>query len=144
HNPEIAAVAPLVLSTDQPDRVLAAGVQYLRSGQRIVAGAGISSCAAPTLVDALGPTQLAGFFRRSAVLDLLGGFDTTLGDYCDVDLALRLRSVGYRSVNEARSQVSATATKKSRTGVRSALRAERLFWRALAAGVGPTAIAPHL
>lgn len=144
HNPEVAAVAPLVLNAGQPDRVLAAGVDYHRRGERLLAAAGVSTCAAPKLADALGPTHWAGFYRRSAVLDLLGGFDGAMGEYADVDLALRLRAVGYRCVSEARSQVATTAATPARFGVRGALRSERLFWRALAAGVGPLAIAPHV
>lgn len=128
-NPQVAAVAPLVLNGQQPDRALALGVQYARRGERILVGAGVSACAAAALPSALGPVRWAGFYRRSAVLELLGGFDGQLDSQADVDLALRLQAAGYRSISEPRCQITLENSPRRQRGFGEALRGERLFWR---------------
>lgn len=144
NNPTVAAVSPVVLNAQQSDRVLATGVNYNRRGERLLTGAGISVCAAAGLADALGPTAWAGFYRRSAVLDLLGGFDPAVGDrHSDVDLALRLQQAGYRAVTEARSHVTC-APVRAKMSISDTYFAERLFWRNQARQPRPTSIAAHV
>jgi hypothetical protein len=78
----------------------------------------------------LGPTCWSGFYRRAAVLDLLGGFSRAVGDrFADVDLALRMQYIGLRCVSEPRSRVVTTSTGENRASFGYQRAAERLFWR---------------
>jgi hypothetical protein len=66
-------------------------------------------------------------------LELVGGFASEVGDsVADADLALTLRYAGYRSIFEPRAMVFATSCDVAQpaVGYRSAVAAERLFWRA--------------
>jgi len=139
-DPRVAAVTPLVLDAADPTRVLAAGVVYRASGQRGLAGAGLSaSVIAEAPAPAIGPTHWAGFYRRTAV-ERVGGLAVAVGDQlADVDLAFRLKYTGYRAVSEPLCQVR--APRKPQAAVRrfrQALEAERFFWRrqVVVGGVG--------
>ncbi len=144
---QVATVSPLLLNATQRDRVLSNGVQYQLGGERRLAGNGISASAASTLKPALGPTAQAGFYRRSAIYELLGGFEPTVGaELCDVDLAMRVKQSGYQTNFEPRSRLyaSATTSEKTRGVYRYARCAERLFWRNVNAGPKVPSIAAHL
>jgi len=127
----IAAVAPLVLERRDEAVVCAAGVDYSCGGKRWLAGHGDPADAYDEPIDVLGPTALAAFYQRDALLKLPHAFAAAVTDrWFDVDLALQLKTAGYRAVVEPRSvvyreaavvpQVSAFATGRG---------AERLFWR---------------
>jgi hypothetical protein len=133
--PEVASVAPRLRMVGQIDRVYATGITYRRGGSRRLTGAGMSAGDPDiTRQKPVGPTWLTGFYRKSAV-KLIGGFDASVGDeLADIDLALRLAYVGFRCVSEIHSEAVLTQLPADRRApFRGACRAERLFWRALAA-----------
>ena len=118
-DPLLASVAPSAVDAEHPHRAIACGVGYRIGGRRWLLRkprAGL-----------LGPTCLAGFYRRGAVLTC-GGFAPRLGEAADVDLALRLEYAGYRSLHEPASVVKAQRPPRAR-GFLHGLRAERLFLR---------------
>lgn len=127
----VAAVAPLVLDVEHPERVVAAGVTYTRGGRVRTVGEG---CQAQALLErpphVLGPHPAAAFYRKSA-LELVGWFSAAVGnEFAAVDLALRLAYVGFRTVFEPRSIVCAYgAAERSGGAFCRAMHAERLFWR---------------
>jgi GT2 family glycosyltransferase len=129
--PDVAAVAPLVLSRYDERAVVAAGVAYGRSGRlrRLAAGGTPEQAVAPGAAAAF-PDALSGFYRREAV-EAVGGFCEALGEEAAAaDLALRLRRAGYRTVVEPRSRVHARPAASFAAGAfRRGRDRERLFWR---------------
>lgn len=128
----IAAVAPLVLDHRQRPNIVAAGLKYLAGGQRCASLEGLPAESAGAMpAQVLGPSIVAGFYRRDA-LELLGeAFSPMLGDHlADVDLALRLRRAGFEAVLEPSSIVYRCQAIIDRPRPFNAARlAERLFWR---------------
>lgn len=128
----IAAVAPLVLRSRDDSLVCSAGVEYRGGGVRTR-----GSCGRPigdvsrASFDVLGPTSIAGFYRRDTLLALARPFDGAVTDgLLDVDTALQLRAAGYRAVVEPRSVVFRSAAQSAEVAPFAAGRgAERLFWR---------------
>ena len=113
----IAAVAPLVVNANDPQRVVSAGLDYRAGGRPIV-------CAAGETVDRLaggahaivGPTLSAAFYRLDALERCTAGFATGLdAELADVDWALALRQGGYRSLCEPGSRVLGEADRADRT-----------------------------
>lgn len=93
----VAAVAPLVNLHGQG----IAGACFSRGGRRTL----VSSGSVPA--KAFGPTLMAGFFRNE-VLHAAKGFEESFGDeLADVSLALTLERLGFKSVFEAHSRLSA-------------------------------------
>ncbi len=132
-DPRIAAVAPLVLMLASPGRIETMGVRYTLGGERISVGHDLAIPDHHALRDeVIGPSLLAGFYSKDALL-ALGGFCREVGDeLADVDLALALRDVGCRSVLEPKSQVAYSPLDSNRTLLGAVSRgwgAERLFWR---------------
>jgi hypothetical protein len=132
-DPRIAAVAPLVLRHEAPGRLETMGVGYSPGGGRISVGHDLSIPDHHALLDeVLGPSLLAGFFSKDALL-ALGGFCREVGDeLADIDLALSLRDLGCRSVLEPKSQVAYTPVKRRqswRGAVSRGWGAETFFWR---------------
>lgn len=142
-DPEVAAVAPVIRSAVQPDRVLAAGVKYGRGGRRIVCTKPPRSSAEPS--GALGATIEAGFYRKSALAALGDGLPVAVGDgLADVDLALGLAFAGLRTVVEPECVVFAERlTGNERNGFRAGLYGERLFLRNLPTSSWFPAFAQH-
>lgn len=130
-DPTVAAVAPLVVDSHGSDGVLSTGVQYAAGGQRRVRGRGQNLQAAGQAgQQVLGAALSAGFFRRQALLQV-GGLDRAVGDeLADVDLALRLRHAGYRTVFEPACRILGGAFRLPQVGpIRQGLYRQRLFWR---------------
>jgi hypothetical protein len=130
-DPWVAAVAPLVLEKDHPERVVSAGLTYHRGGRQKVLGQGSPAASiADDRAMVLGPHSVAAFYRKSA-LESVGRFSPAAGDeLAALDLALRLAYVGFRAVREPHSTVLADTGACGRRGAfRRALQAERLFWR---------------
>jgi hypothetical protein len=132
-DPRIAAVAPLVLKHAAPGRMETMGVSYTLGGGRISVGHNLSIPDHHAFLDdVLGPSLLAGFFSKDALL-ALGGFCRDVGDeLADVDFALALRDVGCRSVLEPKSQVAYLPLDSGRAMLGAVSRgwgAETLFWR---------------
>jgi hypothetical protein len=132
-DPRVATVAPLVLKLQSPGRIETMGVRYTLGGGRVSVGHDLAIPDHHALLDEiLGPSLLAGFFSKDALL-ALGGFCREVGDeLADVDFALALRDVGCRNVLEPKSQVSYAPVKSARSllgAVSRGIGAERLFWR---------------
>jgi hypothetical protein len=127
---DMAAVTPLVLDRRRRGRILAAGVGY-RAGRRLICGRYQAEHQVAKLpkTPVVGPSRLAGFYRKS-YLTALGGFETALGDeLADVDLALRMQRAGLRTAVEPASLVCAGPLKKLPGGFRGGLCTERLLLR---------------
>jgi GT2 family glycosyltransferase len=127
---QVAAVSPLVLDPQRRQRITAAGVSF-RIGRRLVSGTYHEEHKTAKLprVRVLGPSCLAGFYRK-AHLVALGGIEPRLGDdLADIDLGLRMHQVGLRTVVEPQSVVLATQPKRSPCGFRRGLHTERLLLR---------------
>jgi len=134
---EVAAVAALILSAQDPARVVSAGLGYRSEGVAWLLGQGMPPAALGECRGELcGPDIAAAFYCRSA-LDEIGGFRSlATGTLTGIDAALELRRLGFRAVFEpgcvARADGSAAT---DAIGFRHGRDAERLFWRwASAAG----------
>ncbi len=143
-DPQVAAVAPLVLTADEPRRIVAAGIGYSRGGSRRLMGQGRpEGTLGPWTSKMIGPSLLAGFYRKSA-MEAAGGFERSLGRAADVDLALRLRALGQRILLDPQSKVYAPSVcSKNRAGLRTGLEAERLFLTHVPEGGWMAALAAH-
>jgi hypothetical protein len=96
-SPEIAAVAPVVLSARDQNRIVAAGLRYTAGGRRIVHGAGVRLSSARRILSSeiAGPARVAAFYRRS-IFSALEGFCPEAGPwYADIDLVLSMRGLGF-------------------------------------------------
>jgi hypothetical protein len=127
---DVAAVSPLVLDARRHGRIVAAGVSHGRR-RRLISGTYNEEHHTAKLprTPVLGPSCLAGFYRKSH-LETLGGFEPRLGDeLADVDFALRIERAGLRSVIEPRSILLAAPPRPSACGFRRGLRSERLLLR---------------
>jgi hypothetical protein len=128
----IAAVAPLVLRSRDESLVCSAGVEYRAGGVRTRGACGMPiGDVGRSSFDVLGPTVVAGFYRRETLLAIARPFDRAVtGDLLDVDTALQLQAAGYRAVVEPRSVVFRSAVQPPVVPPFAAGRgAERLFWR---------------
>ena len=122
----VAMVSPTVYDRLRPERMLALGVGYSLGGGRRLVTQKSRDKFAPAI---LGPTSLAGFFRRTAI-ESAAQFCESLGNLADVDLALSLQAAGWKAISQRQSRVFAGASVPfEETGFRRALCAERLFWR---------------
>lgn len=146
-DPQICAVAPLLVDAADADRIVAAGLRYTRGGQRLCHGTGTPrSESSPAIQSAIvGPGLFAGFYRRW-IWEAIGGFCERLDvSWADVDFALSLQSLGYRAVLEPDSVMRASPASVADAPVsfRSGRNAERVFWRHAAASGWPTALVCH-
>ncbi|MCD4728196.1 MAG: hypothetical protein K8R46_11070 [Pirellulales bacterium] len=127
---EVAAVATVVLSNNDPQKIVSAGLGYRAEGVawrlgQAVEPAELGKCRA----ELCGPDALAAFYCHSA-LEAVGGFsgqatDTLMG----IDAALKLRRLGFRCALEPRCCVRADADlADERPSFRHGRDAERLFW----------------
>ncbi len=135
-NQKLASVAPLVIDRENPSLALSAGVRYATGGRRVICGANlpIEKSARRSASRLLGPTLLAGFYLRAA-WERVGGLATNVGDcYADIDLALRLRLLGFGAVLERSSIVRAGQPRLDYGAFRDGLYAERLFLRNVTLG----------
>ena len=142
----IASVAPLIVDADEPERVLAAGLEYHPGGVCRQRGRGTSAVGGGEISeDLIGPSVAGGFYRRAALGEGQPLFDAALGpELADADLALRLREAGYRTVCEPMSRVLQSRTRTTLVdGFASARRAERLFWRHAAANGWRRSLGSH-
>jgi hypothetical protein len=145
-DPAVGAVAPLVLDATRPDRVAVAGLRLTPGGRRVpqAAGARLERILRrkPGRVD--GPWLAAGFFRRSLV-QAVGGFGMrTHSTWLDIELALRLQSLGFHtelSVEPLMQSVIPVAS--TPRGFLAGRDAERVFWRAAAKQGIASRLVPH-
>jgi GT2 family glycosyltransferase len=126
----VGAVAPLVLQEGRPKRVIAAGVGY--TGRRRLVGGSYQvdhQVARLPRTTVVGPSCLAGFYRKSHFA-ALGGLEPSLGDeLADVDYGLRMRRAGLRTVIEPESIVCARPPRTPRSGFHRGLCLQRLRLR---------------
>lgn len=136
----IAAVAPLVVDWLDARKTIAAGLAYAPGGARKV----LKTPKSKTPGIMLGPTAMAGFYRKAA-LALAGGFEPGAGDsMADVDLALRLRHFGFGAVLEPKCRVQTGSEHAPReNALRQSMAAERVFWRNLMLVGWKWALATH-
>jgi GT2 family glycosyltransferase len=133
--PTMAAVAPLVLTWPDGQRVDSAGDRYYLGG---VAGKrGHGQPLGPAYLQAcpvFGASASTAFYRRDAVLQV-GGFPVHFGAYFeDVDLAFRLNRAGYRTMFEPASRVlhrigASYGRRRRRLLEQQSCNEERVFWR---------------
>lgn len=127
--PQVACVAPVIVDSRTPGRVIAVGAEYLPGGTLRWLRPALSVEELPAEpLPVLGPHTAAAFYRKAAV-ERLGGFQS--GDRLTlVDLGLALERSGYRTVCDPGCQVRLAPAARDRAGAfRRALDAERLFWR---------------
>ncbi len=144
-DPQVAAVAPLVLSAEDFKEIVTAGVGMSCGGAVCQMGLGREvGSLGPWTSQILGPSVLAGFYRKAA-LEAAGGLDPALGHTADVDLAIRLRAAGYRLLLDPQAKMRAAEESGTRkAGFRAGLEAERLFLRHVPDGQWVKAMAAHL
>lgn len=132
---QISLVAPLVVD-GTGGRVVTAGCTWSRGGKWSALGSG-APLDAPMATgdDWIGPEAWAGFYRRAALTEV-GTFDATLpAEMAAVDLGLRMRQAGRRSVLESESRVAIGSSSPGRMRAFSqGWHSERLFWRHLRGG----------
>lgn len=95
---KVASVVPVIVPLSDPSEIVAAGLKTNYDFRRILEGDG-GKIADRVLgrLRPIGPTLWAAFYRRST-LELAGNFDTSVDDqYLDLDIALALKGLGYRS-----------------------------------------------
>lgn len=129
----VAAVAPVLVSANDPARVLAAGLDFSPGGARRLAERGRKHDVAALLASRpLAATMAGGFFRRS-VIDALGGFDVSLGAFAaDLDYGLCAAELGLRVEREPTSLIATPAQCIASDGSLAAGRGmEQLYWRHL-------------
>ena len=132
---EVAAVAPVVVDRDDPDRILTAGLRWTAAGSivRIAAGRRLDRFAANDRV-LCGPELAMAFYRRSALeaIESLQHHGSELATA--LDLALAMRTAGYRAVQEPACVTTATGELLACGGAwREGVASERLFrcWAAV-------------
>ncbi len=144
-DPEVGAVAPVVLHQDDQKRVVSAGMAYGAEGVVWRVGRGSAAEELGEEEDELcGPDTLAGFYRRSAI-EAVGGFSPSpIETVATIELALSFREAGYRCVAEPDSQTSVNSTVAGdKTGFRQGWHCERLFWRWASAHGRVRSVAAH-
>ncbi|MCI0681700.1 MAG: glycosyltransferase family 2 protein [Gemmataceae bacterium] len=134
-DPHVGAVAPLVLMWPDGNVIDSAGDRYHLGGV-----AGKRGHGQPLSAEFLEPRPVfganacAGFYRRAA-LDHAGLFPESFGSYFeDVDLALRLRRGGWRTMFEPAARVlhhgsASHAVTSRRVLQQQSCNEEHLFWR---------------
>ncbi len=131
-NPQVAAVAPLILSSDDSHRPLSAGVMYRSGGTRVTRSLRTAEkLLGPDQQHTLfGPSSSAAFYRVGALDAVGGGLPNTLGnDLADIQLAMELHATGYESVFDPRVEILADELPSwDGHGFRHGLHAERMFW----------------
>jgi GT2 family glycosyltransferase len=134
-DPDIAAVAPLVLTGPDGKVVDSAGDRYYLGGVAGKRGHGEKLTSEFLRSRSVfGASASSAFYRRSA-LERVGGFPESFHAYFeDVDLAFRLQRAGYRAVFEPASRVwhkglASYGRPRRRLLEQQSQNEERVFWR---------------
>ncbi|HET6883893.1 MAG TPA: glycosyltransferase family 2 protein [Pirellulales bacterium] len=130
-DPQIAAVAPLVLDAACPTHVVSAGCLWSAGGElcRFASGLRADTLSGPGR-NWVGPDCVAAFYRRSALAEV-ASLDATLpAELAAIDLSLRLAESGRRSVLELGSRLAVERTLLAPARhLSDGWHSERLFWR---------------
>lgn len=130
-DPQVAAVAPLVLEKENPNRVVTTGLAYGVAGTANYLDRGRPTEKAGRKLRRLrGPDTMAAFYRKSA-LTQVGRFAAEVGDaLAGIDLAMALGEAGYRCIAEPQCRTLADSIVLSQKNVLSeGCGAEQFFWR---------------
>ncbi len=143
---DVAAVAPVVVDREHPDRILSAGLRWTRGGSigRIAAGKRLERFAADDRA-LCGPELAAAFYRRDVLetVETLPHHGSELA--AAADLALAVRKAGYCAVQEPGCVTTATGERFASAGAwREGVAGERLFRRWAAVPGWKRAWAAHL
>jgi hypothetical protein len=104
-NPQVASVAPLIVSEQHPDRILTAGIAC-GAGYRIkLVGTG-NRMRAGLRLEPLGPSAWAAFYRRNFLRTVSLQVSQLGGGNFDLELALSFRTLGWLNVVDVNSVVS--------------------------------------
>jgi hypothetical protein len=123
---DLAAVAPLLMDAQRPDRIAAAGVRYATGGDKRWVGYGARVSTRPRRYRIDGPALQAAFFRRKTLLKI-GPFHDGYGSYhVDSDYAARLRLAGLGCEHVGESRLL-TSLPKTPRGYRAGRQAEYLY-----------------
>lgn len=129
---DVCAVTPLLVDAHDAGSIVAAGLSYSQGGRLSSYGCGTSATNRRNLLrrTPIGPSLVAGFYRRWA-WEALGGFCEQLASpWADVDFALSLHALGYRSALASECVLRATGDLISDpASFRSGVCAESVFWR---------------
>jgi GT2 family glycosyltransferase len=144
-NPEVAAVAPVLLHHDDQMTVVSAGLGYRAEGVvwRVGRGRTLDEVGEDR-DEPCGPDALAGFYRRSAI-EAVGGFSQSpIDTLATIEVSLSLREAGFRCVVEPDSQAKVNSTAaRDKVGFRHGRHSERLFWRWASAHGRVRSVAAH-
>jgi GT2 family glycosyltransferase len=149
-DPNVGAVAPLVLFGPEGDRIDSAGDRYFAGGVAAKRGHGDPVIQAPTLPEPVfGASGSSAFYRRDLLLSV-GGFPEEFTAYFDdVDVSFRLQRAGRRTIFEPASRVlhrvGASHGNPSRQLLEQLSRnEERVYWRNLPAAALARTLPRHL
>jgi hypothetical protein len=130
-DPEVAAVAAVVVDRDDCRKVVSAGLGYRAEGEaRRLGQGGAVDEVEPDQDGLCGPDLLAAFYCKSTLQEV-GGFSRFASDtLTGIDAWLAVRRAGFRCVLEpgCRAKVDA-ASIKEQPRFRLGHDSERLFWR---------------
>jgi hypothetical protein len=142
---QVAAVAPLVVDSGCLTKVVTAGCAWSPGGKWSRLGSGDRADAVSEAgKNWISPEFVAGFYRRSTLLEL-GAFDSSLpAELAAVDLGLRLRHENHRSLLEVSSRLAMNIADLPRSAAFAhGWHSERLFWRHLGAHRRVSQLAAH-
>ncbi|MGQ9504836.1 MAG: glycosyltransferase family 2 protein [Thermogutta sp.] len=127
----VAAVVPVALHAEDPERILAAGMGYDRAGQLVFLQRGITLKETQLCHRTQVLPHFSGAIFRSAGLQAVHGADESLSDrWVLADLTLRLLQMGSLTVLEPHCWVlSDPDVEPSAVGFAAARDAETFFWR---------------
>lgn len=143
----VGAVVPVTVAADDRSRVVAAGVRRTGGGRclRNVPGRGrehVDGFTAKSVAAPSAPELEAGFWRADVLNSV--GFATACGDALAAgDMSAALACAGDCVVLEPESRVVAGPTALHLSKYQEGVRAERLFWRSLAAEPVVAALLSH-
>lgn len=140
----VAAVSPLIVDAVH-GQVAAAGVNCSLAGSRQIVGRGveIKNTRRVSRLQAAGPTLDAGFYRREVLL-ALGGWQETLSEVADADLAQSLAALELKTVVDTDCVLHERSPALRQGGFAHGRALERLFWRQASVGQRGLAILLHM
>lgn len=147
-DPAVGAVVPMAVAADDRSRVVAAGIRRTGGGRccRNLPGRGrdrLDASGGIGIHQPSAPELEAGFWRADVLNGV--GFSTACGDpLAAADMSAALACADDRVVLEPESRVVAGPSATHGSRYQEGLRAERLFWRSLAAEPVVGALVAHV